>query len=116
MRKPGRTLLRAANRLLVGEATKALVASPGAGYRLVIYRVIATVLTAAAQAVEVGVDTGTVAQQLFVIRASGVEPVYWESEDGFDMPAATALSAKPAAAGPAVQFWVEYAIEAISPV
>lgn len=101
----------AIQRLLAADATRALIAAPAAGDALRIFRVIATILTSAAQAVEVGVDGGGVTQQIIVFRASAVESVTFESEEGFLLPAATAFSAKPAAAGPAVHFFIEYQTE-----
>jgi len=45
------------------------------------------------------------------IPSSGTAPTIYESWDGFLLPENTALSADPAAAGPAWQFIVEYITE-----
>lgn len=100
-------------RLLVAEAVKVLVAAPGAGFQLRIFSVLATCVTAAAQQIDVGVAGGTVLQQLFSIPSGSAVPVDYWSEEGFLLPANTALSADPAAAGPAWQFLIEYIIEDI---
>lgn len=109
--RSNRRMLVASQRLLVGDATRALVAAPGAGLRLRIFSILATCVTAAAQIVDVGVDGGGVTQQVMSIPASGTTPTDYWSDEGFTLPANTALSAKPAAAGPAWQFLVEYTIE-----
>jgi len=100
-----------AARLLVGDAVKELIAAPGAGYALRIFYILATCVTSAAQQVDVGKAAGTVAQQIMSIPSSGTAPTIYESWDGFLLPENTALSADPAAAGPAWQFIVEYITE-----
>ena len=109
--KTGRRLLTRQERLLAAEASKALVAAPGAGRFIRVFRIIATVLTAAAQSVQVGVSGGTVNQQLIVLANSVTHPTYFESDEGVLLPENTALSAVASLAGPAVQFFVEYVIE-----
>lgn len=106
-------MLQAVNRLAAADATKAIVAAPGAGKRLRIFSFLATVLTAAAQAVEIGHDGGGVTKQLAVMAASTSAPVRFDSDEGWPMDANTAFSVKPAAAGPAVQVYVEYTIEEV---
>ena len=100
-------------RLLVGEALKVLVAAPGAGFRLRIFSILATIVESAAQRVDIGVAGGGATQQIISIPASATFPTLYDSDEGFVLPANTALSAKPAAAGPAVQFLVEYIVEQI---
>jgi hypothetical protein len=100
-----------ANRLLAADATKAIVAAPGVGSRLRIFAVTYSIRVAAAQVIDLGVDGGTPAQQMGAIAASAVAPGQILSEAGFTLPENTALSAKPALAGPEVQFLVEYIIE-----
>lgn len=95
----------------MGDATKALVAAPTGTARLRIFRCIGFVVVAAAQAVEVGVSGGGVTQQVMAFAASATVPQDFESDDGFVLPAATAFSAVPAAAGPAIHFFVEYSID-----
>lgn len=100
-----------AARLLAADAVRALIAAPGAGLAIRVFYCLATVVTSAAQQVDVGVAAGTVAQQFMSLPASAVLPVEFRSEEGFVLPANTALSADPALAGPAVQFFIEYTIE-----
>lgn len=101
----------AAQRLLAADTTRALVAAPGVGSRIRVYSVAWTPRVAAAQIVDVGVDGGTVAQQVASIPASAATPGGIVSEAGFPLPENTALSAKPAAAGPEISFLVEYVVE-----
>jgi len=106
-----RRKMTAQGRLLAADTTRALIAAPGVGFRLRIFRVFASVATVAAQAIDVGVDGGGVGQQVLSIAASATIPHHFWCEEGFPLPENTAFSAKPAAAGPAVQFFVEYIIE-----
>lgn len=100
-------------RLLAGDAVKTLIAAPGADRRLRIFSILATIVTAAAQQIDVGVAAGTVDQQIFSIPASATVPTDYWSDWGFVLPVNTALSADPAAAGPAVQFLIEYISEPV---
>jgi len=97
-------------RLAAADASKTLVAAPGAGKRLRIYRLVATIVTAAAQQIDVKSSGGAVV--VASIPASASTPVIWESQNGLALTVNETLVAAPAAAGPAVQFLVEYAIEA----
>lgn len=106
-----RRKLVAIQRIAAADASKVLIAAPAAGFALRIFKVIATIVTSAAQQVDVGHDGGGVTKQAFSIPASAVVPTVFESEEGFLMDPATAFSAKPAAAGVAVQFFIEYQIE-----
>lgn len=110
MRKNVNPLVIAA-RLDTGDAVKALIAAPGAGFRLRIFSIAWSVRTAAAQVIDVGVAAGTAAQQFLSIPASSAGYGQIVCPPGFVLPANTALSADPAAAGPAVQFIVEYIVE-----
>jgi hypothetical protein len=121
--KTNRRFLRATDRLLVGDTSRVLIAAVAAGggavvaatYRIVIFRVIATILTSAAQSVQVGQNAGGVTKQAFVIPASAVGTVHFESEEGWrGLDVTTAFSAVPAAAGPAVHFDIEYTIEQLT--
>jgi hypothetical protein len=103
----------AINRLLVADTTRAIIAAPAAGFALRIFRVIATVVTAAAQQVDLGVAAGGVTKQVLSIPASATLPTVFESEEGFLLDPAVALTAVPVAAGPAVQFFVEYTVDKI---
>lgn len=102
-----------AARLLAADAVKALIAAPATGFQLRIFSVVWSVRIAAAQIVDVGVAAGTAAQQLFAIASSFAGNGRFDSEAGFVLPGATALSADPVAAGPEVQFVIEYTIEEI---
>lgn len=99
--------------LAVGDASKILVAAPGAGLAIRVFKIIPSVLTAAAQAIQVGVNAGGITQQLLAIAASVTLATIFDSDEGYRLPANTALSAVPAAAGPAVNFVVEYVIESV---
>lgn len=109
--RTNRNPLVIAARLLAAEAVNALIPAPAAGFRLRIFSVAYSVRVAAAQIVDLGVAAGTAAQQIGAIPASfaGVGQIL--SEAGFALPAATAFSADPVAAGPEIQFLIEYVIE-----
>lgn len=104
----------ACNRLLAGEASKAIIAAPGTGKRLVIVKANYQVVVAAAQAVDVGVDGGGVTKQILSLAASASGASGVNLGDGFALDTNVALTAKPAAAGPVVQFQVEYYVEEVS--
>jgi hypothetical protein len=106
--------LVAINRLAAADASKALVAAPGANKRIVVSKLNFQVITAAAQAVDVGQDGGGVTQQVLSLPASASGTGGVDLGDGFALPENVALTAKPAAAGPAIQFQVEYVIETIN--
>jgi len=110
--RAGRPLSVASNRLLTGDASVILVAAPAAGYFIRVFSLLATCVTAAARQIDVGKNGGTVIQQIISIPSNATAPTDYWSDAGFIMPEATALSAVPAAAGPAWQFLVEYTIEA----
>jgi len=110
-KRTGRAFLTAAQRLLAADTTRDIIATPGATFRLRIFRIVASVVTSAAQQIDVGVSGGGVTQQIISIPASSAGVISFESDEGFLMPANKALVAKPAAAGPAIQFFVEYTIE-----
>jgi hypothetical protein len=90
--------------------SQALVAAPGVGFKLRIWRLMWNVRIAAAQIVDIGVNAGTDAQQLAAIPASGVQPGWMEFDAGFDLPPNTALSSVAALAGPEIRYVVEYNI------
>lgn len=94
-----------------GDASKELVAAPSAGYAVYVKAIHWSVTTAAAQLIKVGKSAGTEAQQCLELAASASgngSRIF--AGKGFPIPAATALTVKPAAAGPAVHFIVEYSI------
>ncbi len=111
----GYRALVANNRLLAADATKALIAAPGAGRRIVVFIVNYQVVTSAAQAVDVGVDAGGVTKQVLSLPASatGVGNVNLGNE-GFALDENVALTAKPALAGPAIQFQIVYIVQKIN--
>lgn len=108
-----RRKLVAIQRLLAADATRAIIAAPAAGLALRIFRIIPTCVLAAAQQVEVGQAAGGALLQLMSLPSGATIAETFESEEGVLMTAATALSAVPAAAGPAWHFVVEYQIEKI---
>lgn len=112
--RAGRPLSIASERLLVGDASKILILAPAAGNFIRVFSILATCVTAAARQIDVGVNAGTVLQQIISIPASAVVPTDFWSDTGFSLPVATALSAVPAAAGPAWQFIMEYTVEKAS--
>jgi hypothetical protein len=101
-------LLTAANRLLAGDATRALIAAPGTGYRLIIVIINFQIITSAAQAVDVGVNAGGVTKQVLSLPASATGVGGANLGEGFALDENAALTAVPAAAGPAIQFEVVY--------
>lgn len=122
-KRTNRQFLRVTERLAAADGSKVLVAAIAAGpgtavaatYRIVIWKVVATILTAAAQSIQVGQNGGGVNKQAFVIPASSAAPFIFESEEGWrGLDVTTAFSAVPAAAGPAVQFDIEYTIEQVT--
>lgn len=104
----------AANRLLAGDASKVLVAAPGDNKRLRILKLNYQVVVSAAQAVDVGVSGGGVTKQVLSLAsaATGTGGVNL-GERGFPLDENVALTAVPGAAGPAIQFQVEYYVEDI---
>jgi hypothetical protein len=100
--------------LAAANSTKVLVAAPAADSGLSIYiqRIHWSIVTAAAQLTKVGEDGGGEDDQLleFAESAAGNGTRDFTGV-GFKLPAETALSAKPASAGPAIHFVVEYTIE-----
>lgn len=100
--------------LAAADATKILVAAPASDSEASIYiqRIHWSIVTAAAQLVKVGKDGGTEGEQLleFTASASG-NGTRTFSGKGFKLPKETALSAKTAAAGPAIHFVVESTVE-----
>lgn len=111
--RAGRPLSIASNRLLVGDASKILIAAPAAGYFIRVFSILATCVTAGAQQIDVGVNGGGVLQQIMSIPSGATAPTDFWSDAGFSLPPATALSAVPAAAAPAWQFIIEYTVEQV---
>lgn len=101
----------ACNRLLATDANKALIAAPGAGKKIVVVKVNYQIVTSAAQAVDVGVSGGGVTKQVLSIPASATGVNGVNLGMGFELDENVALTAVPGAAGPAIQFQVEYYIK-----
>jgi len=102
------TVARAA--LLAADTTRTLVAAPQAGVRIRVFRVRYSSVTSAAQAVAVAAGSTTVLN-LGASVLAGLTPGTGWLEGGLLMPAATALIATPAAAGPAGDFYITYMLE-----
>lgn len=98
----------AIQRLLVGDATRTLVPAPGVGKSIVVKKINYQVITPAAQPIDVGVSGGGVTAQLLSVAASGAGSGGANFGSGYALPENTALTAVPGAAGPVVQFQVEY--------
>lgn len=90
-----------------GDTSKALIAAPSTGYCISVLVIHWDITTAAAQAVSVG--DGTSNPLKFAASASGNGTRRFGS-NGMKLAAATALTATPAAAGPAINFVIEYTI------
>jgi hypothetical protein len=105
----GHKTLVANQRLLVGDTTRALIAAPGAGYRLVIMKINYQVITSAAQSVDVGVSGGGVTKQVLSLPVSptGVNGTNL-GDQGFALDTNVALTALASGAGNVIQFQVEY--------
>lgn len=101
------------NRLLAGDAVKALIAAPGVGKKIVITKINFQVVTSAAQAVDVGVDGGGVTKQVLSLTASATGTGGSNLGEGFELDENVALTARPAAAGPAIQFQYEYFVKLV---
>lgn len=96
--------------LLAADTTRTLIAAPPAGVRIRIFKITYVSVTSAAQAVVVAAGATTVLNLGASIAAGRVPDTGW-LEGGMLMPAATALIATPAAAGPAGDFFVTYMTE-----
>jgi len=94
--------------LAAADASKSLIAAPGVGMAIAVQAIHWSIVTAAAQLVKIGVSAGTEAQQLleFAASASGNGSRFFSGR-GFILPSNTALTAVPAAAGPAIHFIIE---------
>ena len=95
-----------------GDATKTVKAAPGALKRLVVTNYVLTVVTAAAQAVDLEDTSGTV--EVCKLGASASVHAQFRSpnmEEGLTLTVNEALILKPASAGPAMHVWAEGYIE-----
>lgn len=82
-----------------GDTTKEVQAAPGAGKALYIRRITLTVVTAAAQAVDVESSDGTVELIKAALSLAAGTQLFFGSRKGFKLPDNTALRVQPAAAG-----------------
>ena len=96
--------------LLAADTTRTMVAAPSAGVQIRVFKIWYSSVTSAAQAVTVAAGATTLLR-LGASVASGQTPSTGWLENGVLMPAATALIATPAAAGPAGDFFVTYTLE-----
>lgn len=100
--------------LAAADASKELIVAPDSGLAIRILAIHWSIVTSAAQLTKVGKDGGTEAEQVLELAASASgngTRRFNDNGPGWKMPAATALTAKPAAAGPAIHFIVEYTVE-----
>ena len=85
--------------LAAGDATKEVMPTPGAGKSLYVKRISVTIITSAAQSVDVESSDGAVELiKAGVSLAVGVQ-LHFGSNSGYKLPANTALRAQPSAAG-----------------
>lgn len=88
-----------------GDASKTIIAAPGAGKKLVVTKIIATVVTVAAQTVDIEDTSGTV--EVLKLPASAAGQYRAEFGHGMELTTNEALIIKPAAAGPAIHVSAE---------
>ena len=93
--------------LLAGDSTRTLIAAPGTGVSLVIFRINYISKTSAAQALNVATGATNFLNFAASIAAHTVIDTGW-LDGGIIGVSATALIATPASAGPAGTFFVTY--------
>ena len=96
--------------LLAADTTRTLVPAPRAGVGIKLQRIVYISKTSAAQALNVAAGA-TNAMNLAASITAHLVLDTGELKGGMKMPAATALVATPAAAGPAGSFYVTYSLE-----
>lgn len=106
---PLRTALVA---IAAADSTKVVIAAPATGLRIRVFRARYVSKTSAAQAMTLG-DGTTNVLDLGASITAGVDPDSGFLPGGVALAAATALTATPAAAGPAGVFYVQYLIEQV---
>lgn len=84
------------------DTSKSIKAAPGAGKQLVVTRLTASVITAAAQTVDIEDTSGTVEALKLPASAAGQWQLNLSEDAGLELTANEALIIKPAAAGPAI--------------
>lgn len=106
-----KTLYQTANvNLAAGDSTKTIIVAPDAGVQIRIHRAVYMSKTSAAQALALAVGATNILDLAASVTAHTVIDTGW-LEAGILCPAATALIATPAAAGPAGKFLVTYVSE-----
>lgn len=88
-----------------GDSTKTIKAAPGAGKSLYVTKLVLSVVTSAAQAVDVEDSSGTV--EILKLPASATGQWGWAMDYSVPLTANEALVIKPAAAGPAIHVIAE---------
>jgi hypothetical protein len=106
-----RRKLVAVQRLLVTDASRQIIAPPGVGASLRIFRINASCVTPGAQQLDLGAPGAALTSQVMSIPANATIAEMWESEEGVLQPANTSFNAWTGVAGPAWQFFIEYQIE-----
>jgi len=96
--------------LAAGDSTKTVIAAPAAGVRIRIFHTVYISKTSAAQALALACGTLSVLDLAASVTAHTVIDTGW-TDGGQVGPAATALIATPAAAGPAGKFIVTFTLE-----
>lgn len=92
------------------DSTKTVIVAPREGVHIRVFRAVYISKTSAAQALSLDAGTSNVLDLAASVTAHAVIDT-GEMAGGLLMPAATALIATPAAAGPAGSFYVTYRLE-----
>lgn len=96
--------------LLAADTSRTIITAPPAGNRIRVYRICYVSETSSANVVTVAAGATTLLTLAASVTAHVVIDTGW-LDGGLVMPAATALIATPAAAGPAGEFFVTYSLE-----
>lgn len=112
---PKRTNWSVAVVLAAADSTKVIKASPGAGSRLVVTKLLIVCATSAAQAVDI--ESGDGAVEIVTLPASFAAgaTITFSGEEGVPLPPNTTLRAQPAAAGPKLSIVAEGYVEFTGP-
>lgn len=99
--------------MLAADASKEIVAAPGAGKKIVVHSIQGSILVSAAQACDIEDTSGT--EELIRFAASPTAHMQFARkwDNGYPLTTNEALLIKPAAAGPSVHVTVEYWIDGI---
>jgi hypothetical protein len=96
---------------VAGDASKTLVAAPGAGKFIMVTKVRVTITTSAAQSVDIESNAGAVELIKTPVSPAVGSQFSFESAHGIALPAATALVYQPSGAGNAGLVSVDYYID-----